>query len=484
MNRLLEIQPEDKGIIISQSKLIVVNGGACDFYTISLAERVDTPVVISIRATFGEVAVSPDTLQIKPEDYDRPRRVVVIGAGTSGLVVAPVPRLISALEGEFVVQVGCGEAHTLILTLQGTMYAFGNARDALDSPPDDQGLASLHRIRERGGLYANYSAPQLITGIPRVRVITVGAAFNACIDDRDCLYTWGSNAAGQLGLGHTDDVWQPQKVDTFKTPLLQASCGKNHLLVLNYDGQVFATGEGGEGRLGLGDTHSRHSFERIKSLPPVRFVCAGGSHSAALDSGLLVWTWGSNCCGQLGLANWQPSAAFTVASVVADAAHAFNLQPQETKGETQDRAVSSRAERSREPVLSVWGKGKGCGEEGVLKEQNSRGGREKRAGREPEKTNNNGDEEDKTHRDARRSILTAYCLADGHESLSVKPQVVEFLREKQVVTLALGPLYSLAVTLRGFVYAWGGHEQGQLGLPDRLDNQNNDRGLHAHHREG
>nr|PIM01998.1 regulator of chromosome condensation (RCC1) repeat-containing protein [Toxoplasma gondii COUG] len=291
------------------------------------------------------------------------------------------------------------------------------------------------------------------------------------LDDRDCLYTWGSNAAGQLGLGHTDDVWQPQKVETFKIPLLQASCGKNHLLVLNYDGQVFATGDGGEGRLGLGDTHSRHSFERIKSLPPVRFVCAGGSHSAALDSGLLVWTWGSNCCGQLGLANWQPSAAFTAASVVADAAHAFNLQLQETKGKTQDRAVPSRAESSREPVLSVWGKGKGCGEEGLLKGQNSRGKRQKRAGREPVKTSNDGDEEDKTHRDARKSILTAYCLAEGHESLSVKPQVVEFLREKQVVTLALGPLYSLAVTLHGFVYAWGGHEQGQLGLPDRLDNQ-------------
>ncbi|CBZ54371.1 putative regulator of chromosome condensation domain-containing protein [Neospora caninum Liverpool] len=679
MNRLIEIRPEDKGILVSQSKLIVVNGGACDFYTISLAERVETPVVISIRATFGEVAVSPDTLQIKPEEYDKPRRIVVVGgknrevsdtpeedsskiellhyvtsktpaydgfafrltvvlvstsgailrsfgsnlhfqlahdstnkksqthpqklaglpakttvpqissgarhtcavlqdgtlfgwgdgsdgqlalplpslgsartldalpgdahtdgtpsrsgdslvrgppslkparvhslvaspesgrrgtlssqrrgrtlgpggapgsprgrAGATGLVLVPVPRIISALEGEFVVQVGCGEAHTLILTLQGTMYAFGNAQngrlgiprpvDALDSPSGDQGRASLLRFRERGGLYAKYSVPQLITGIPKVRVISVGAAFSACIDDRDCLYTWGSNTAGQLGLGHTDDVWQPQKVETLKTPLLQASCGKNHLLVLTYDGHVFATGEGGEGRLGLGDTHSRHSFERVKGLPPVRFICAGGSHSAALDSGLLVWTWGSNCCGQLGLANWQPSAAFLAASVAAEAAHVVKSQSGTKAGAAREAPTLTRAENAARGVLSVWGKGKRGGDEGVSarEHRNRRTHTGKRTDGEPKQANNGHEGDEQGTREARKAILTAYSLSEGHESLSVKPQVVEFLRDKSVVTLALGPLYSLAVTLRGFVYAWGSHEQGQLGLSDRLDNQ-------------
>lgn len=82
MNRLVEVDPQDKGILVSKSELIVVNGGACDFYTISLAERVETPVVISIRATYGEVTVCPDTLQIKPEEYNKLRRIVVVGYGS------------------------------------------------------------------------------------------------------------------------------------------------------------------------------------------------------------------------------------------------------------------------------------------------------------------------------------------------------------------------------------------------------------------
>ncbi|PFH36704.1 hypothetical protein BESB_048960 [Besnoitia besnoiti] len=541
MNRLLEIHPEEKGIVVSKTKLIVVNGGACDFYTISLGERIETPVVISIRATFGEVAVTPDTLQIKPEDYDQPRRIVVVGgknrdvADSTGedssktellhyvtsrtpaydgfafrLTVILVPTSGAILRSfgtnlHFQLahentnkksqtnpqKVGCGEAHTLILTSQGNMYAFGAAQngrlgiprpaDLLDSPRGKQGAAALLSFRCKGGLLANYSVPQLITGVPKVRVISVGAAFSACIDERDCLYTWGSNAAGQLGHGHTEDVWQPKKVEFVRTPLLQASCGKNHLLLLTYDGHVYATGEGGEGRLGLGDTHSRRAFERIKALPPARYICAGGSHSAALDSALRVWMWGSNCCGQLGLADWQPSAAFTAASVVADAARVHG------KAAGAGADTTPALAKGRAPGASAAAQRSSAGGESrnsfYPEEANRSEGAAKRlahahagaapgaAGRRSDAAKAGHCESWRRRGESRESILTAYSLSEGYESVSVKPQIVEFLRGKQVVGIALGSLYSIAVTLRGFVYAWGSHELGQLGLPDRLDNQ-------------
>ncbi|PHJ24531.1 regulator of chromosome condensation repeat-containing protein [Cystoisospora suis] len=596
MNRLVEVDPQDKGILVSKSELIVVNGGACDFYTISLAERVETPVVISIRATYGEVAVCPDTLQIKPEEYNKLRRIVVVGGkpreasdateedssrtellhyvtskssvydgfafrlavslvSTSGsflrsfgsnlhyqlahdttnkkcqtnphkvraqrtskadsLVAKPVSHkadtcadernqqlgggatvslsvCLCSHPGHFIEmheqkasvgaahEVGCGEAHTLVLTLQGSIYAFGDSRGATrvrSSPengrlgigPAPASLAPCPSIEREvgvlpsqhggGQLYASYSTPQLLTGIPKVRKISVGGAFSACIGPREkrpVFVTSDGGAACSCSKtsekinGVHSRVGEPRC-------LLQASCGKNHMVILTYEGDVFATGQGEDGRLGLGDTHSRHLFERIKTLPPVRFVCAGGAHSAALDSNLRVWTWGSNCCGQLGLSNWQPSNAFLIASSAAKTAAAAAISSADAGGSPEEIAALAAA------AAATALRGALDGDRALLEEIRSK--RHDLSRRTEEKIKRvRGD-------GSREGILTAYSCPDGYESMCVKPQIVEFLRDKKVVTLALGSLYSLAVTIRGFVYAWGSHEQGQLGLPDRLDNQ-------------
>eukprot|EP00820_Chromera_velia_P025690 Cvel_34339.t1-p1 / transcript=Cvel_34339.t1 / gene=Cvel_34339 / organism=Chromera_velia_CCMP2878 / gene_product=hypothetical protein / transcript_product=hypothetical protein / location=Cvel_scaffold5862:494-1877(-) / protein_length=405 / sequence_SO=supercontig / SO=protein_coding / is_pseudo=false len=78
VSRLEKVDPEERGIKVSKQRLVVVQGGACDTYDISLRSPPPSTVVISIRATLGAVYLKPDTILIQPQDYNIPKRVVVL----------------------------------------------------------------------------------------------------------------------------------------------------------------------------------------------------------------------------------------------------------------------------------------------------------------------------------------------------------------------------------------------------------------------
>lgn len=55
-----------------------------------------------------------------------------------------------------------------------------------------EGPVGLLPCQQGGGLlYASYSTPQLVTGIPKIRKISVGAAFSACIGEGGCIADFG-----------------------------------------------------------------------------------------------------------------------------------------------------------------------------------------------------------------------------------------------------------------------------------------------------
>ena len=68
MNRLREVKPEDVGIAVSKKNLLVVQGGAFDFYDLHLLKKQKHSVAISIRASLGAVTVRPDTVHIREND--------------------------------------------------------------------------------------------------------------------------------------------------------------------------------------------------------------------------------------------------------------------------------------------------------------------------------------------------------------------------------------------------------------------------------
>ncbi len=70
------------------------------------------------------------------------------------------------------------------------------------------------------------------------------------------------------------------------------------------DGQVFVWGENSHGQLGLRKDHpSSPSAQHVQSLSgiPLAQISAGGDHSFVLSLSGVVFGWGKNSAGQLGL---------------------------------------------------------------------------------------------------------------------------------------------------------------------------------------
>ena len=126
------------------------------------------------------------------------------------------------------------------------------------------------------------------------------------------LYALGSNGSGQLGVGHTDDLSEPQTVSRADTNSLwdakQLAAGGNHTVILCDDGKVRATGNNEDGRCGLKDLTQTTRFTEVeltksKAGKPadVKQVSASWSSTVLLCIDGNLHTCGTGNSGELGL---------------------------------------------------------------------------------------------------------------------------------------------------------------------------------------
>eukprot|EP00943_MAST-04B_sp_MAST-4B-sp1_P008495 g8495.t1 len=192
-------------------------------------------------------------------------------------------------------QVVCGEDHSMALTKEGIVFAWGlNNRGQL-------GLGHKN----------NCMVPTRLHDIkPRIGEIAAGAYHSVALALSGHVYVWGRGK--ELGLGvfvDNGDKDIPQLVKALKRfRVRNISCGLNHTVAQTHDGNLYTWGEGKYGQLGLGDTRDRYvpSLIRVireESNSDERFagVSCGGRHSIAVSRSGAIYTWGWNAHGQLGL---------------------------------------------------------------------------------------------------------------------------------------------------------------------------------------
>jgi len=148
-----------------------------------------------------------------PEQAENERR----GQGT------PV-RVVQYFDDIFITEVACGEAHTVALDDQGSMYSWGwNAYGQL-------GLGNT----------SNRQIPKLIPTKHRVRSVSTGFAHSLAITETDRILAWGSGQFGQLGTEKAVNAASPKLLDEMPgvSQVLQVGCGKDFsvaLVVGNYE---------------------------------------------------------------------------------------------------------------------------------------------------------------------------------------------------------------------------------------------------------
>ncbi|GIL93359.1 hypothetical protein Vretifemale_20765 [Volvox reticuliferus] len=203
-----------------------------------------------------------------------------------------------------VVQVAAGENHSAALTADGRLYTWGRGKYGQlghgdwGNRPRPVLVASLRGVR----------AKQVSCGGDHTLVLaeagTGGAGADA--DSSTCrglVYSFGRGTWGATGLGSTDNICRPSRVQGLESEnVVQVSAGSRHSLALSASHKVFAFGNNDFGQLGLdsdvvpngrgpatfhsgsGDGLFLASPRRLTSLPavPVLAVLASGDASMVL----------------------------------------------------------------------------------------------------------------------------------------------------------------------------------------------------------
>ncbi|XP_014250769.1 protein RCC2 homolog [Cimex lectularius] len=153
----------------------------------------------------------------------------------------------------------------------------------------------------------NLYSPHRFTPLDNLRIRCVASGCNSAhsviITEDFKVYTLGRNEKGQLGTGDTDTRFQPYFLEAMKDiNVVNASCGRNHTLLLTDRGTVYAMGDNKMGQCGVGNKNPTIMIPtrvRYKGPPIVKVVC-GADFSLILDLKGNIHTFGDPEYGQLG----------------------------------------------------------------------------------------------------------------------------------------------------------------------------------------
>lgn len=149
--------------------------------------------------------------------------------------------------------------------------------------------------------------------------IAAGQQHCVGIGVRGNVFTWGGNSKGQLGDGFLNSCSSPTLVPQLKhRPVISVVAGENHCLCMTVGGNLYSWGDNAHGQLGLGDTTKRLRPELVRSLKLAQAssIAAGKAHSLVSARNGLLFAFGSNFYGQLGLGQDADNFAVTTPMIV------------------------------------------------------------------------------------------------------------------------------------------------------------------------
>ncbi|XP_059504867.1 serine/threonine-protein kinase Nek9 isoform X2 [Stegostoma tigrinum] len=169
-----------------------------------------------------------------------------------------------------IVSVQCGSDGTFFITQSGKVLACGN------NEYNKLGLNHYMRGLRKHPIKADQEVPYMTSltlskqlAIYKIKTISAGKTHTAAIDERGRLLTFGCNKYGQLGVG---DYKKRDGINVLVGALggkqvTKVSCGDGFTIASTDDNQIFAWGNGGNGRLGMTATEKGFGSEICSSWP-------------------------------------------------------------------------------------------------------------------------------------------------------------------------------------------------------------------------
>jgi alpha-tubulin suppressor-like RCC1 family protein len=182
-----------------------------------------------------------------------------------------------------------GANHCVAVKTNGTLWAWG--------------LNTSGQCGQGNTTTANYPAPtQVGTATNWSEVgdgLYAGADFTLALRATGTLWSWGSNANGQLGVGSTTTGTTPAQIGSLNT-WNRVVAGNAFAVATRTDGTLWIWGVNSSGQHGNGNlTQATSPVQSLIGTDLDKIAC-GSEHVVATRTDGTLWTWGRNNLGQLG----------------------------------------------------------------------------------------------------------------------------------------------------------------------------------------
>ena len=189
-----------------------------------------------------------------------------------------------------VVKISAGRMHSLALTSKGTVYSWGQGRDA------QLGLGDKNTRK----------SPTKIDTLDNVVEIACGRDSSFALTADGGVYSWGRDDFGQLAHGRSQRfVTKPRRIESLDhEKIVSISVGEYHGVAVSSDGRIFSWGMNKDGQLGIGTRNNVTQPVQIESFEAMNVfissAACGDGHTAALDKDGNLYAWGRGRSGELG----------------------------------------------------------------------------------------------------------------------------------------------------------------------------------------
>jgi alpha-tubulin suppressor-like RCC1 family protein len=386
----------------------------------------------------GQLGLSPEEIEKLNKDSD-------------GFPFQSIPTVVQSLSCHKIVQVAGGDGHSLAVTTNGKVYAWGA------SACGQLGLSKIEEMPKDSEGYPYHPEPRLIEGLGELIIIMVacGDAHSAALTSDGIVLTWGGGGCGQLGHKETTSMpkdedgcpYQPEPrvVDALLESIKYICCGKAHTAAVSEEGHLYTWGAGACGQLGHPDTsifpfdddgypyHPTPKLVAALKYVKLKMAACGDVHTLVLSDDGTIYCFGGGSFGQLGLG--------IIKNLPVDVDECpFMPVPKIIEGlKKKEKIISVACGDSHSVAITItgevytWGAA-ACGQLGL-------------------------EEIDFLPRDADES---------PYQPL---PTLVTKLKNKQIVSVSCGEAHTLALTKTGIVYSFGASNCGQLGLCKSMPEQ-------------
>jgi alpha-tubulin suppressor-like RCC1 family protein len=188
------------------------------------------------------------------------------------------PSHLKTKDGDWrVVGADAGEHHTVLVTCQGEVLTFGS-----------NAVGQLGRVTHEGNTAVptavDFSASIVaLRGRPIVTTVCCGPTTTFAVTSGGHVFGWGGSSNGELGI-HQGIVGVPRHIvlpsslnHSYK--VVKVAAGPFHTLLLTSTGEVFVSGDNGEGQLGIPGQAVFHTWRAIRHAHNVRHVSTNNHQS-------------------------------------------------------------------------------------------------------------------------------------------------------------------------------------------------------------